>query len=103
MPTSKEDMDPTQWVELFRSFTHVKEVHVTEAELVPGFVQALVMDSEAMAAVLPELSHLYLRDFPNSPFVSNAAEQFIAMRSLSGRPVSFTGNGNLSYSIHGVQ
>ena len=85
----REDIDPTQWVELFQSFTHVKEVHVMEAQFVPSVVQALV--TEAMATgVLPELSDLYLDDFDRSEFVSDTAEQFVSMRSLSGRPVSLT-------------
>ena len=87
MPTGEEDMDSTQWLELFRSFTHVKKVHVMEAQLVPSVAQALA--TEVMAAgVLPELCHLYLHGFSGSPIVSDAAKQFVAMRSLSGRPVS---------------
>ena len=90
MLSGQEDMDSTQWLELLRSFTLVKEVRVMEAQLVPSVVQALA--TEVMAAgVLPELSHLYLHDFARSPFVLDAAEQFVAMRSLSGRPVSLGG------------
>jgi hypothetical protein len=88
MPSGEEDMDSTQWLELFQSFTHVKEFHVMERQLVPSVVQALV--TEAMATgVLPELNYLYLRDFDK--ISSNAAEKFISMRSLSGRPVFLAG------------
>ncbi|KAI0264580.1 hypothetical protein BGY98DRAFT_1103393 [Russula aff. rugulosa BPL654] len=74
MLTGKEDMDPTQWLELFQPFTHVKEVRVKEVEFAPSVAQALV--TEAMATgVLPELSVLYLHDFGRSPGVSDAAEQ----------------------------
>ena len=92
IPTGKEDVDSTQWRELFHSFTHVKEVRVVEAELVQGVVQALVTEATATGVLLPELSDLYLHDFDIFQFVSDAAEQFIAMRSLSGRPVSLTGS-----------
>jgi hypothetical protein len=88
MPTG-EDMDSTQWLELFQSFTHAKEVSVMEAQLVPSVAQALA--TEAMATgVLPELSFLYLHGSgsSNSPFLSSAVEQFVSMRRHSGRPVS---------------
>ena len=90
IPTGEEDMDSTQWLELFRSFTHVKEVRVMEAQLVPSIVQALATEATA-TGVLPGLSRLYLHDFGRSPFVSDAAQQFVSIRSLSGRPVSLFG------------
>ena len=83
-------MNATQWLELFQSFTHVKEIRVMEAQLVPSVVEALVSE-EMDPEVLPELGHLFLCDFPNCPFMLNAAEQFVAMRSLIGRPVFLAG------------
>lgn len=62
-----------------------------EAQFVPSVMQALVTDDTATGA-LPELNDLHLHDSGRSPFVSNAAEQFVSMRSLSGRPVSFKGS-----------
>jgi hypothetical protein len=84
----EEDVDPTQWLELFQPFTHVTEVDVRQRRLVPVIVQALVMGDMA-AGVLPELTKLHLR-YHESPPVKNAAEQFVATRKLSGRTVQWT-------------
>jgi hypothetical protein len=86
MPTGEEDVESTQWVELFRPFTHVKTVHVFDL-LVPDIVDALVTEDMA-TGVLPELTRLYLNGFRKSPSVVKAAEQFIATRRHSGRTVS---------------
>jgi hypothetical protein len=37
----EEDVDSTQWLELFQPFTHVTQVHISEMQIVPGIVQAL--------------------------------------------------------------
>jgi hypothetical protein len=85
MPAGKEDVDPTQWLELFQLFTHVREIHVFE-QLVPDIVQALVME-----AVLPELTSLSLNGYRKSPSTAKAAEEFVATRRVSGRTVSLSG------------
>jgi len=73
LPTGEEHMNATQWLELFQSLTHVKEIRVMEAQLVPSVVEALALE-EMDPEVLPELGHLFC-DFPNCPFMLNAAEQ----------------------------
>jgi hypothetical protein len=97
MPTGKEDMDSTQWLELFQSFTHVKEVRVVDEELVSGVIEALVTEATATGILLPELSDLHLQNLSRFPLASVAAEQFVSMRSHSGRPVSLTGRGKLLF------
>ena len=87
MPTGEGDS--TQWLEFFQSFTHVTEVTVWDEKLVPGIVQALVMEDVA-AGVLPELTRLYLED-GRSPSTVKAAEQFVATRRLSGCTVYLSG------------
>jgi hypothetical protein len=89
LPAGKEDVDSTQWLEFFQPFTHVRQVHVWETQLVPGIVQALAME-DIPADVLPELTSLSLRGYRSSPFVAKAAAQFVAMRRgrLSDRAVS---------------
>jgi hypothetical protein len=87
-PTEEEEVDPTQWLELFRPFTHVTTVYVVE-RLVPGIVQALVVEDMA-TEVLPELTWLRLKEYRKSPSVAKAAEQFVATRKLSGRTISLS-------------
>ena len=85
VPTREEDADSTQWLELFQPFTHVTKVIVWETKVVPGIMQALLM--EDAAGVLPELTTLYLSGDLRIPFVAKAVEQFVATRRLSGRTV----------------
>ena len=85
-----EDMDSTQWLELFRPFTHVTLVRVSEEQLVPSIVQALVTEDMTMA-ILPELFSLHLEEHSATPPVVEAAKQFVATRRLSGHTVFLSG------------
>jgi hypothetical protein len=87
---SMEDMDSMQWLELFRLFTHVTLVRVSEEQLVPSIVQALVTEDLA-TAVLPELFSLHLEEYSGTPSVVEAAERFVATRRLSGRTLFLSG------------
>jgi hypothetical protein len=86
---SMEDLDSTQWLELFRPLTHVTLVRVSEEQLVPSIVQALVTE-DTDTAVLPELFSLHLEKH-STPSVVEAAEQFVATRRLSGHTVFLSG------------
>jgi hypothetical protein len=88
-PSGEEDVDSTQWLELFQPFTHVTNVHVWDKKLVPGIIQALVVEDVA-PEVLPELASLRLSGYRRSSSVAKAAEQFVARRKLSGRTVYLT-------------
>ena len=70
VPTGEEAADSTQWLELFQPFTHVTKVNVVKSSVLPGIVQALVM--EDAAGVLPELTTLalfgYRSTIPNPLF-----------------------------------
>jgi hypothetical protein len=50
-PPGKEEVDPSQWLEVFQPLTHVKRDHVNE-EYVPDIVNALVTE-EMATGVLP--------------------------------------------------
>ena len=84
LPAGEEDVDPTQWLELFQLFAHVERL-VSDEQLVPGIVRALVAE-DMTAGVLPELTSLHLTDH-TSLSMTGLAEQFIATRKLSGRTV----------------
>ena len=88
--TEVEDVDSTQWLDLFQSFAHVTQVSVFGEQLLPGIVMALVA-AEMGAGVLPELTSLFLNGYRSSPSVAKVAEQFIATRGFSGRAVDLAG------------
>jgi hypothetical protein len=90
MSAGKEDVDPSQWLELFQPLSHVSQIRVDLEELVPDVVQALV-SAHMTAGVLPGLTSLYLKGYRESPPVIAAAEQFVATRKLAGRSVSLYG------------
>ena len=85
----REDVDSTQWLEVFQPFTHVAEVYVFEATFVPGIVEALAAEDMA-TEVLPELTTLRLIGYRNSLSVEKAAEKFVDTRRLAGRTVYLT-------------
>ena len=93
-PTGEEDVDSTQWLELFRPFTHVTRVSVFGGQLVPSITQALVAE-EMSIEVLPELTWLSLIGYQALRAISQyavrlKAERFVATRKLSGRTVRLT-------------
>ena len=85
-PSEEGDMDSIQWLELFRPFTHLTQVNVSEKQFVPDVVKALVAEDMA-AGVLPELTSLFLSGYYNFPTVAKTVEQFVATRGLSGRTI----------------
>jgi hypothetical protein len=89
-PIGKEDIDPTQWLELFRQLSHVSEVRVNLEEIVPDIVHALVGEDTTTGA-FPNLSSLILKGYRKSPPVMEATGQFIARLKLVGRSVSLRG------------
>jgi hypothetical protein len=93
--TGIEDVDPTQWLELFQSLSHVSDVRVDEKELVSGIVHALLVVSEdagyMAAGLLPSLASLYLKGYHKSSSVKEASERFVAARKAAGRSISLLG------------
>jgi hypothetical protein len=89
-PAGEEDVDSTQWLDVFQPFTHATRVSVWEERFVPGILKALVTEDVA-AGVLPKLTSARLRGCRSSPFAAKATEQFIATRGLSGRTIFLSG------------
>jgi len=81
-----EDVDSTQFLELFRLCTHVSTVRVSR-HVVPGVAHALATEDMA-AGVLPRLTSLTLNGYRNSSSVVEAAKKFVVMRKRSGQNVS---------------
>ena len=86
LPSGEEDVDSTQWLELFQLFTHVTEVHVWDKQLVPGIMKALVAEDMA-PGILPELTLLDLVGYREFPSVVKDVGKFIR---LSGDRVRYT-------------
>jgi len=81
------EVDPSQWLELFRPFSGVRSLYVSET-LEPLVVAALgELTGERIMEVLPALEHLSLDELEPSGSVQDATESFIAARQLSDRPV----------------
>jgi len=85
-----EDVDPTQFLELFRPFAHVSMVRVF-GQVISGVAHALATEDMA-AGVLPRLTELTLYGYRYSSSVLEAAEKFVAIRKLSGQDVSLLSN-----------
>ncbi|KAH9980488.1 hypothetical protein BJV74DRAFT_103270 [Russula compacta] len=81
-----EDLDPTQWLELFHPFIALQSLHVSGnlGELVASALQEL--RGESTTEVLPALRSLF---FEASRCVWKPIEGFLAMRRSSDHPVDF--------------
>ncbi|KAI9439236.1 hypothetical protein H4582DRAFT_125817 [Lactarius indigo] len=83
-PGWQDDMDNADWPELLRPFTSLKTLHGSQKL---GRHIALALDDisgEMVTEILPALGFLLLQDQP----VKSVA-RFIAVRRLSGHPVTF--------------
>jgi len=84
----QDDIDNTQWLELFHPFTNVKNLHLSE-EVAPCIAPALQgLSGEQVKEVLPALQDLFLDASQPSGPVQEALREFISTRQLSGRPVA---------------
>jgi len=84
----QDDMDSTQWLELFHPFIAVQSLWVT-MELVPLVAPALQdLTGDRATEVLPALSDLHLEGLEPSGLLWEAIQPFITARQLSDRPVA---------------
>jgi F-box-like len=84
-PQWQDDAEGIQWLEFFRPFTAVKNLHILQyfARFFALALQDLVRDRAA--DVLPALESILLED---ADPVSEAIGPFVAARQLSGHPVA---------------
>jgi len=78
-PYQPDDINVTQWLDLFQPFTSVKNLYLAEeyASVLQEFVGERVM------GVLPMLENIFLEGFRPSGFALEAFEQFMAAGPLS--------------------
>jgi len=95
----QDDMEDTQWLELLRPFTSVKDLILSEAS-VPFITPSLQeLSGERVTEVLPTLENLFLEGPQPSGPVKEAIQKFIAARQFFGYPVTVhhRDNRNLEY------
>ena len=83
-----DDNENMQWLEIFHSFTSVKNLYVSWnfSHCIALVLQDLV--GESASEVLPALESLYLEDLQPSGPVEEAIGPFVAARQLLGHPVA---------------
>jgi hypothetical protein len=81
------EADNTQWMELLRPFTTVKDLILDEPVVssVASALQELV--GEQVTETLPVLQNIFLEGSPPSGLVPEGIAKFIAAREVSGHPV----------------
>jgi hypothetical protein len=83
----KDDMDSSQWLELFHPFIAVRNLYVAKqfVPLVTATFQELT--GERTMEVLPVLNNLFLEEFKPSGPVQEAIQLFVSARELSDHPI----------------
>ena len=83
-----DDIEDVQWLEIFRPFTAVKNLHVCEkfAQCIVFALNEFVV--EGMTEVLPTLESLFLEQHRPSGPVQEAIGKFVASREILGHPVA---------------
>ena len=89
--TGNEDMDPTQWLELFQLFPQTSTILIDDQELVPDIVRALVSEDIMATGILPGLTSLHLKGYRKSKLTIEAAERWVSTRKLAGRNILLSG------------
>ena len=91
-PGWEDSVDDTDWLELLRPFTAVKMLYGSK-QLAAHIALALDgVGGETTTDVLPALASLSLEDQPVT-----SVEKFLAVRQLSGHPVTFVGSGGCEF------
>jgi hypothetical protein len=82
------NMDNTQWLELFHSFTAVQTLYLSYS-FGPPIMSALQgLNEESVTDILPALVDLYLEGYQETAPDLQDIEPFIATRQRSGHPVT---------------
>ena len=84
----QDDIEISQWLELLRPFTAVKDLNVSE-NFSPSVALVLQeLDGERVTEVLPALRTLFLEEpLPSGPILE-IIEEFVAARELVGHPIA---------------
>jgi hypothetical protein len=87
----RKDIDNELWVELFRPFSAVKNLYLSEklASRVVLALQELVdgRTTEVLPTVLPTLQNIFVERLESSGHVQKGIQQFVAARQVVGHPI----------------
>ena len=87
-PDWQDDVENSQWLELFHPFTAVKALYIS-SEFTPRIAPALNgLVGERVTEVLPALQSLFLEEPLQSEPVQDIMWQFVAARQLAGHPIA---------------
>jgi hypothetical protein len=94
-PSWKDNIENSQWLELFHTFTAVKDLYLSR-EFAPHIVLALQeLVGETVTEVLPALETLFLEETLPSKTFQKAFDQFVNARELAGHPVQVAVSGRV--------
>jgi hypothetical protein len=82
------NIDSTQWLELFHSFTAVQAMYLPHSFLSPIVSALHRLSEESVMDILPALVDLYLEGYQATAPELQDIELFIAARQRSGHPVA---------------
>jgi hypothetical protein len=84
----QDDTEDTQWVEILRPFTAVKNLFIGKefARCIAPAMQEL--EGERVTDLLPALKSIWLDELETTGGTQNAIKQFVAARQLFGHPVA---------------
>jgi hypothetical protein len=86
-----EEIEDTEWLDLFRPFTIVKNLYICEL-FAPRIVPTLqVLIEEGITEVLPVLQNIFLEGFQLSEPAEDDTGQFVAAQQLSSHPATVYG------------
>jgi hypothetical protein len=106
LPEWQDEMEDTQWLELLRPFTSVKDLDLSEGSVpfIARALQELSGERVTEVLVLPELQNLFFTGPRLSGPVKETIRKFIAARQLAGCPVTVRHRDNekLGYKDWGV-
>ena len=86
-----EEIEDTEWLDLFRPFTIVKNLYICEL-FAPRIVPTLqVLIEEGITEVLPVLQNIFLEGFQLSEPAEDDTGQFVAAQQLSSHTVTVYG------------
>ena len=89
-PDWRDNIENSQWVELLRPFSAVKNLYLSEklALLIAPALEELV-GSRTME-VLPDLQNIFLKGLQPPGPVQEGIVKFVAARELSGHPITIS-------------
>jgi hypothetical protein len=86
----KGAIDNTLWLQLFLSFTEVKNLYIRYV-LAPSIAAVLLeLDENRITEVLPSLRKLFVEGFRASAAYRESFGQFVAARQLSDHPITIS-------------